>query len=119
MAGSAGPTDETLIAGGKLYLNDAWDVMANPGSLVILAALFTRERLNFSRSERNTQTQRFLGSEHGIRRTGMAPQYFYSDEKLWLLAAFIKRVSNLSPSVSEGVQNSALVSATYEKKSVS
>jgi mono/diheme cytochrome c family protein len=99
------PTDETLIAGGKLYLDDCVGCHGEPGKPSDFGALFCPPAPQFFQvGTQYSESEIFWVAKHGIRRTGMNPQYFYSDEKLWLLAAFIKRVNNLSPSVLEGIQ---------------
>jgi mono/diheme cytochrome c family protein len=98
------PTDETLISGGKIYLNDCvgcHGAQGKPSEFGVLfyppAPQFFQMGTQFSESEIV-----WIGS-HGIRRTGMYPQS-YTDDKLWTLAAFIMRAKNLSPSVLNGIQ---------------
>jgi mono/diheme cytochrome c family protein len=98
-------SDDTLIAGGKLYLNDCVGCHGELGKPSEFGALFYPPAPQFFQvGTQYSASEIFWVAKHGIRRTGMNPQYFYSDEKLWLLAAFIKRVNNLSPSMLEGIQ---------------
>lgn len=98
-------SDDTLTAGGKLYLDDCAGCHGEPGKPSDFGALFYPPAPQFSQvGTQYSESEILWVAKHGIRRTGMNPQYLYSDEKLWLLAAFIKRVNNLSPSVLEGIQ---------------
>ena len=98
-------SDDTLIAGGKLYLNDCVGCHGELGKPSEFGALFYPPAPQFFQvGTQYSASEIFWVAKHGIRRTGMNPQYFYSDEELWLLAAFIKRVNNLSPSILEGIQ---------------
>jgi mono/diheme cytochrome c family protein len=103
-------TDETLIAGGKLYLNDCVGCHGEPGkppsdfgaTFYPPAPQFPIHGANYSEAEV------FWVAKHGIRRTGMAAQgSSYADPKLWSLAAFISRFPNLPPKVLEGIQQNA------------
>jgi mono/diheme cytochrome c family protein len=99
-------SDETLIAGGKLYLNDCVGCHGEPGkppsdfgaTFYPPAPQFPIQGTNYS------QAEVFWVAKHGIRRTGMAAQgSSYSDPKLWMLAGFISRFPNLPPHVLEGI----------------
>ena len=101
------PDGETMIAGGKIYLDDCVGCHGEPGkppsafgtSFFPTAPQFFRVGTTFSES------QIFSIAKHGIRRTGMAAQgNTYTDEKLWALTSFIKHLPNLPQSVSEGIQ---------------
>jgi mono/diheme cytochrome c family protein len=98
--------DETLIAGGKLYLNDCVGCHGEPGKPPSdFGATFYPPAPQFPRvGTKYTEAEVFWVAKHGIRRTGMAAQgSFYSDPKLWSLAAFISRFPNLPPHVLEGI----------------
>lgn len=99
------PTDETLIAGGKLYFDDCVGCYGEPGKPSEFGALFYPPAPQFFQvGTQYSESEIFWVAKHGIRRTGMNPQYFYSDDKLWFLAAFIKRLNNLSPAFLEDIQ---------------
>ena len=52
-----------------------------------------------------TEAQVFWVAKHGIRRAGMfANGKWDSDQKLWTIAAFIKRMQVLPPAVKEAMQ---------------
>jgi mono/diheme cytochrome c family protein len=99
-------TDETLIAGGKLYLNDCVGCHGEPGKPSSdFGATFYPPAPQFPRvGTKYSEAEVFWVAKHGIRRTGMAAQgSSYSDPKLWSLAAFISRFPNLPPHVLEGI----------------
>jgi mono/diheme cytochrome c family protein len=103
-------TDETLIAGGKLYLNDCVGCHGEPGKPPSdFGATFYPPAPQFPRVGTNySETEVFWIAKHGIRRTGMSAQgSSYADPKLWALAAFISRFPNLPPRVLEGIQQNA------------
>jgi mono/diheme cytochrome c family protein len=103
-------TDETLIAGGKLYLNDCVGCHGEPGKPPSdFGATFYPPAPQFPRVGTNySETEVFWIAKHGIRRTGMSAQgSSYADPKLWALAAFISRFPNLPPRVLEGIQRNA------------
>jgi mono/diheme cytochrome c family protein len=100
-------SDETLIAGGKLYLNDCVGCHGEPSkppsefgsSFYPPAPQFPGVGTEYSESEV------YWIAKHGIRRTGMAAQASsYKDAELWALAAFISRFPNLPPTVLEGIR---------------
>lgn len=96
------PTEEILIAGGKMYLNECAGCHGSlatpdefPGALFPAAPSLPAVGTEF------TESQVFWVAKHGVRRAGMfANGMWDSDEKLWKVAAFIKRIRSLPPSVS-------------------
>ena len=103
-------TDESLIAGGKLYLNDCVGCHGAPGkppsdfgtTFYPPAPQLARDGTQYS------EAQIFWVAKHGIRRTGMSAQGpYYSDQKLWLLAGFISRITTLPPQVRAGLEQKA------------
>lgn len=100
-------TDETLIAGGKLYLNDCVGCHGEPGKPPSgFGATFYPPAPQFPRvGTKYSQAEVFWVAKHGIRRTGMSAQgSSYSDAKLWSLAAFISHFPNLPLRVLEELQ---------------
>ncbi len=98
---------ETLIAGGKLYLNDCVGCHGEPGKAPSdFGATFYPPAPQFPRvGTKYAEAEVFWVAKHGIRRTGMAAQgSSYTDPKLWSLAAFISRFPNLPPHVLEEIQ---------------
>jgi len=103
------PTEENLIAGGKIYLNECAGCHGTPGkpdnspnSLNPAAPRFPDVGTRYS------EAQVFWVAKHGIRRTGMfANGVWDSDQKLWTVAAFIYRIRSLSPRVQAEIQKAA------------
>lgn len=99
--------DQTLIAGGKLYLNDCVGCHGEPGKPPSdFGATFYPPAPQFpSAGTKYSEAEVFWVAKHGIRRTGMAAQAStYSDLQLWTLATFIGHLPNLPPHVLEGIQ---------------
>jgi len=102
-------TDENLIAGGKIFLNECAGCHGTPGkvqkwpnSLNPAAPQLPEVGTEYS------EPQIFWVAKHGVRRTGMfANGVWDSDEKLWTVAAYIKRIRNLPPQVSAEIDKVA------------
>jgi mono/diheme cytochrome c family protein len=100
------PTDEHLIAGGKIYLNECSGCHGAPGKPdESSTTLFPPIPQLPAAGTEYTEAQIFWIAKHGIRRTGMfANGKWDSDEKLWTVAAFIKRIRSLPPQVQEALK---------------
>jgi mono/diheme cytochrome c family protein len=101
------PRDETLIAGGRLYLNDCVGCHGAPGGpSTKFPITFYPQVPQFPLVDtKYLEAEVFWVAKHGIRRTGMFPQGSnYTDTELWSLSAFITRIKNLSPGVLQGIQ---------------
>ncbi len=99
--------DETLIAGGKLYLNDCVGCHGAPGKPASeFGATFYPPAPQLARDgTRYSEVEIFWVAKHGIRRTGMSAQgSSYSDQELWLLAGFISHITSLPPRVRAGIE---------------
>lgn len=99
--------DETLIAGGKLYMQDCLGCHGAPAQPPSdFGATFYPPAPQFPRvGSRYSEAQLFWVAKHGIRMTGMYPQApSYSDSRLWSLAAFIARITNLPPAVAKSIR---------------
>ncbi len=95
------PTDENLVAGGKIFLNDCAGCHGTPGkSEDIGDTLYPPVPQLAKAGTEYTEAQIYWVAKHGIRRTGMfANGKFINDKELWTVAAFIKLIKELPPSV--------------------
>ena len=100
------PTNENLIAGGKMYLGECAGCHGTPGStenetgdsLYPPIPQFPKVGTEY------TEAQVFWVAKHGIRRAGMfANGKWDSDQKLWTIAAFIKHMNALPEPVNEAL----------------
>lgn len=95
-------SDQNLIVGGKLYLNDCVGCHGAPGKPPSdFGATFYPPAPQLARDgTRYSEDEIYWIAKHGIRRTGMSEQgSSYSDDHLWLLAGFISHITNLPPQV--------------------
>lgn len=101
------PTDQNLIAGGTSFLGECSGCHGTPGkpdddtsdSLYPPVPQFGKVGTQY------TEAQVFWVAKHGIRHSGMfANGKWDPDEKLWTIAAYIKRMGALPPAVKEGLQ---------------
>ena len=104
------PTDENLIAGGRLYLDACAGCHGRPGKPfgskgpILYPPIPELPVIGTELSE----AQIFWVAKHGIRRSGMfANGAWASDEKLWTLAAYLKRMNSLPPAVQGAVEKLA------------
>jgi len=98
-------TDDNLIAGGKLYLNGCAGCHGKPGKPPSNLPEYLPPPKFSQAGTQYSEPELFWIVKHGIRRTGMSAYGpFYSDEKMWTLAAFVKRMNNLPPTVLENIQ---------------
>jgi mono/diheme cytochrome c family protein len=103
------PSDDVLIAGGKLYLNDCVGCHGAPGKPSDFGATFYPPAPQLARDGTTySEPEIYWVAKHGIRRTGMSEQgSSYSDEHLWQLAAFISHITTLPPQVRSAIEPSA------------
>ena len=100
------PTDPTLIAGGKIYLSECSGCHGDlePGKGGSAAALIPAPPQFSSVGSDFTEAQIFWVAKHGIRRSGMFVNgQWDSDDRLWQVSAFIKRIRSLPPNVRTAV----------------
>ena len=103
-------TDETLIAGGKFYLDDCSGCHGTPGKPfkgkgpVVFPPI---PELPVDGTE-YTEAQIFWIAKHGIRRSAMfANGVFAKDDQLWSVAAYVKRMNALPAAVQEALAKPA------------
>lgn len=109
VANPVAPTDENLVAGGKIYLDQCSGCHGTPevpqkesDSLNPPAPRLAEVGTEYS------EAQVFWVAKHGIRRTGMFANGVWDDDrKLWTVAAYITRIRNLPPQVAAEIQKAA------------
>jgi mono/diheme cytochrome c family protein len=101
------PTEENLIAGGKIYLGACSGCHGDPAKPVdgdTAASLYPPIPQLPQAGTEYTEAQIFWIAKHGIRRSGMfANGKWESDQRLWTVAAFIKRIQALPPAVQQAL----------------
>jgi mono/diheme cytochrome c family protein len=100
------PSDENLIAGGKIYLNECAGCHGTPGKVADSGDSLYPPIPQFPEvGTEYTESQIFWIAKHGIRRAGMfANGKWDSDQHLWTVAAYIKRMNALPVPVKEALQ---------------
>ena len=95
-------TDENLIAGGKIYRGECSGCHGWPGKQAFDNALYPPIPQLPVTGTTYTEAQIFFVAKHGVRFSGMfANGVWDSDQKLWTVAAYIKRIKSLPPHVVE------------------
>jgi mono/diheme cytochrome c family protein len=109
MANPFPPTEEHLIAGGKVYRDGCAGCHGTPGQTENYAdVLFPPAPQLLKVGTDYTEAQIFWVVKHGIRRTGMfANGKWDSDDKLWMAAAYLKRIRSLPPGVAAALAEKA------------
>ncbi len=98
------PTDANLVTGGKLYLKTCAGCHGKPGRSRN-APGYPAPPQFFQSGTQHSEPELFWVVKHGIRNTGMSAYgIFYSDETIWTLAVFLKRMDHLSPAVLADIQ---------------
>lgn len=94
-------SDENLIAGGKLYANNCSGCHGGIGGSEDTGDSLFPPIPQFAKvGTAYNEAQIFWVAKHGIRRTGMfANGKWTSDNDLWTMAGFIKRIRELPPAV--------------------
>jgi mono/diheme cytochrome c family protein len=97
------PTDVNLITGGKMYLDQCAGCHGTPGRERKYPVGLTPSAPQLPTvGTEYTESQVFWVAKHGIRRTGMFSNGLWdSDEELWALAGYIKRMNKLPQHVKE------------------
>ena len=99
-------TDENLLAGMKIFKDACSGCHGDlePGKGGSAAALIPAPPQFSSVGSDFTEAQIFWVAKHGIRRSGMFVNgQWDSDERLWQVSAFIKRIRSLPPNVRAAV----------------
>lgn len=96
------PTDASLVTGGKIYLGECSGCHGDlePGKGGSASSLVPSPPQFSTVGTSYTEAQLFWIAKHGIRHSGMfANGQWDSDEKLWQVSSFIKRIQSLPPNV--------------------
>ena len=109
VANPISPTDDNLIAGGKIYLNECSGCHGAPGAgNKDDSALNPPAPRMAEIGTEYSEAQIFWVAKHGVRRTGMfANGVWETDQKLWTVAAYLYRIKNLPPRVAEEIKKAA------------
>ena len=101
-------SEDNLIAGGKIYLNECAGCHGTPGKANEPESLNPAAPRLVQVGTEYSEAQIFWVAKHGIRRTGMfANGVWDSDQKLWTVAAYISRIKNLPPRVAQEIDKTA------------
>lgn len=96
-------TDENLIVGGRIYLDGCAGCHGTPGKPDTSSdTLYPPIPQLPETGTTYTEAQIFWVAKHGVRLSGMfANGKWDSDEKLWSVAGYIKRIKSLPPNVAQ------------------
>ena len=97
------PSDENLIAGAKIYSDECAGCHGTPGKVDQTGdSLYPPVPQLPVAGTTYSEAQIFWVAKHGIRLSGMfANGKWDSDQKLWTVAAYIKRIKSLPASVEQ------------------
>jgi mono/diheme cytochrome c family protein len=103
------PTDDNLIAGGKIYLGECSGCHGAPGKAQKWGDPLNPAPPRLAEvGTEYSEAQIFWVAKHGVRRTGMfANGVWETDQKLWTVAAYIYRIRNLPPRVVDEIDKAA------------
>lgn len=103
------PTDDNLIAGGKIYLGECSGCHGAPGKAQKWGDPLNPAPPRLAEvGTEYSEAQIFWVAKHGVRRTGMfANGVWESDQKLWTVAAYIYRIKSLPPRVVDEIDKAA------------
>ena len=101
------PTDENLIAGGKMFMNNCAGCHGGiDGAENNSGTLFPPIPQLHIVGTTYSEAQIFWIAKHGIRCTGMfANGKWYPDKDLWAMAAYVSRIRSLSPTIRQALQS--------------
>jgi thiosulfate dehydrogenase len=99
-------TDDDLIAGAKLYLDDCVGCHGGLDKSSRFGAGFYPPAPQFAfNATPYSVPELFWIAKYGLRHTGMGAQgQSYSDDEVWKLSMFIQQAAALPPSVRQAVQ---------------
>jgi mono/diheme cytochrome c family protein len=106
LAPASAATEDSIIAGGKLY------VMGCMGCHGELGKPFAEDHANYppvpqlpNVGTQYSEPEIYWIVKHGIRMTAMSAYGpFYKEDQLWAIAAFIRRIDKLTPAEIQAIQ---------------
>lgn len=99
------PTEVNLVTGGKMYMDQCASCHGMPGRK---AGESATARQFLAAGTAYTESQVFWVAKHGIRGTSMASNGDRnSDEELWAIAAYVKRMNKLPQHVKDELAKQA------------
>jgi mono/diheme cytochrome c family protein len=98
-------TDETLVAGGKLYVAGCAGCHGDIGKPGADRDHYPRVPQFAAGRSDYSDKEMYWVVKHGIRMTAMSAYGpFYTDEKMWAIAGFLQRIQNLPPELVVRIQ---------------
>jgi mono/diheme cytochrome c family protein len=99
-------TEDSIIAGGKLYVRGCMGCHGEPGKP------FAEDHSNYPPipqlphvGTQYSEPETYWIIKHGIRMTAMSAYgYAYTEDQLWSLAAFMHRIDKLTPAEIQSIQ---------------
>ena len=106
MSAPGAATEDSIIAGGKLYVRGCMGCHGEPGKP------YAEDHANFPPipqlphvGTQYSEPEIYWIIKHGVRMTAMSAYgYAYKEDQLWSLAAFIRRIDKLTPEEIQTIQ---------------
>jgi len=106
LSAPSGATEDSVIAGGKLYVMGCMGCHGEPGKP------FAEDHANYPPvpqlphvGTKYSEPEIYWIIKHGVRLTAMSAYGpFYTEDQLWSLAAFIHRIDELTPTELQSIQ---------------
>jgi thiosulfate dehydrogenase len=104
-APALGEDENSMVAGGKLYLNGCAGCHGTPGKPEQDLSHYPPVPQLAQVGTQYSEPEIHWIIQHGIRNTAMSAYGpFYSDKEMWVLASFLRRIDNLPPGVLERIK---------------
>ena len=104
-APSAENVDDAIVAGGKLYFEGCAGCHGQPGKAEQDLSHYPPVPQLWQASTKYSEPEIYWIIQHGIRHTAMSAYGpFYSDQQLWALARFVRRIDNFPAGLMEPIQ---------------
>jgi mono/diheme cytochrome c family protein len=106
LSAPSGATEDSVIAGGKLYVMGCMGCHGEPGKP------YTEDHTDYPPipqlphvGTQYSEPEIYWIIKHGVRMTAMSAYgYAYKEDQLWSLAAFIHRIDTLTPAEIQAIQ---------------